>query len=53
MQPREYDFTKKFTKSLKKLKGKELQNVLKKIEQIISVKDLSHYKNLKFDLSKY
>jgi mRNA-degrading endonuclease RelE of RelBE toxin-antitoxin system len=35
------------------LKGKELQNVLKKRDEIINSNNLDHYKNLKQDLKKY
>ena len=42
-----------FRKQLKKVKGKELQNVLKKKDEILSSDDLDHYKNLIQDLKKY
>lgn len=42
-----------FKKALSKLKGKELQNILKKRNEIMDSKDLGHYKNLRYDLKKY
>lgn len=42
-----------FKKQLKKIKGKELQNILKKRDEILNSKDLDHYKNLSKDLKKY
>lgn len=42
-----------FRKQLKKIKGKELQNILKKRDEILNCEDLVHYKNLTQDLKKY
>ncbi len=42
-----------FRKQLRKLKGRELQNILNKIDEILATKDLDHYKNLKYELKKY
>lgn len=42
-----------FKKKLKKLKGKELQNIINKRDEILSCKNIDHYKNLKYDLKKY
>ena len=41
-----------FNKKLSKLKGIELANVIKKVDEICTG-DLNHYKNLKHDLKKY
>lgn len=40
-------------KKLKKLKGQELNNLLNKIDEILEIKDLDFYKNLKYDLKKF
>lgn len=50
---REFYFDKKFQKKVLKLNGKENYNLFKKILEIISSKDLTHYKNLKFNLKNY
>lgn len=50
---RDFDFEKKFEKKVSKLNGKEVLNILNKIIEIISAKDLEHYKNLRYDLKKY
>lgn len=42
-----------FKKALSELKGKQLQNLLKKRNEVMSCKDLNHYKNLRYDLKKY
>jgi mRNA-degrading endonuclease RelE of RelBE toxin-antitoxin system len=42
-----------FRKQLKKIKGKELQNILNKRDEILNCKDITHYKNLSHDLKKY
>ncbi|MCA9486171.1 addiction module toxin RelE [Candidatus Woesearchaeota archaeon] len=42
-----------FKKALNKLKGKELQNLLKKRDEVMNNSDLNHYKNLKYDLKQY
>ena len=50
---RDYKTSVLFEKKIKKLKGKELKNLLNKIDDIISSETLNQYKNLKYDLSKY
>ncbi len=50
---REYRTSNIFEKNTKNLKGQELINLLKKIDEICLSKDLDHYKNLKHDLKKY
>ncbi len=42
-----------FEKNIGKLKGQELKNVLKKIDDILLSQELDHYKNLRYDLKKY
>ncbi|NOR85734.1 addiction module toxin RelE [archaeon] len=42
-----------FKKQLKKIKGKELQNILKKRDEILNSNDLNHYKKLSQNLKKY
>ena len=42
-----------FKNQLKKIKGKELQNILNKRDEILKSEDLDHYKNLSQDLKKY
>jgi mRNA-degrading endonuclease RelE of RelBE toxin-antitoxin system len=42
-----------FRKQLKKIRGKELQNILKKLDEISKTENLDHYKNLTKDLKKY
>ena len=42
-----------FKKALDKINGKELQNILKKRDEILNSDDLNHYKNLRYDLKKY
>lgn len=49
---RDYKTSNLFNKKLNKLKGQELVNVLKKVEEIINIEDLDHYKNLKHGLKK-
>ena len=41
-----------FRSQLKKIKGKELRNILKKKDEILNSIDLNHYKNLKHNLKK-
>ena len=48
-----YKTSKLFEKNVKKLKGKQLFNLLKKIEEICSDENLDRYKNLKNELEKY
>ena len=43
----------KFDKAISKLKGKEADNLYKKIIEIRKIDDLNHYKNLKGNLKKY
>ena len=50
---RKYCDSSLFQKNLRKLKGQDLFNVMKKIEEILICDDLNHYKNLKNDLKKY
>ena len=50
---REKNFSKQFQKQLSKLKGKELINLLHKIDEIVSCPNLNHYKNLKKPLQKF
>ena len=50
---RTFELKKKFVKKLSKLKGKESYNTFKKILEILENKDLSNYKNLRYDLKKY
>ncbi|MBT3463738.1 addiction module toxin RelE [archaeon] len=42
-----------FKKQLKKIRGKELQNILKKRDEILNSNNLNHYKNLTQNLKKY
>ena len=42
-----------FKKQLRKIKGKELQNILKKRDEILNSSDFNHYKNLSQNLKKY
>jgi mRNA-degrading endonuclease RelE of RelBE toxin-antitoxin system len=46
-------YSKVFQKQLSKLKGQQLVNVLKKINEILACDDVSHYKNLRGRLKKY
>lgn len=50
---REFKISVLFEKKLKKLKGQELNNLLNKIDEILEIKDLDFYKNLKYDLKKF
>jgi mRNA-degrading endonuclease RelE of RelBE toxin-antitoxin system len=50
---REYKTSSLFEKNIKRLKGKELGNLLSKIDEIISSTKLDHYKNLKHELKKF
>ena len=50
---RERKYSNLFKKQLRKIKGKELQNVLNKRDEILKSKDISHYKNLSKTLKKY
>ena len=43
---REKRYTDLFAKNTSKLKGRELHNLLKKIDSIARSSDLNHYKNL-------
>ncbi len=42
-----------FRKQLKKIRGKELQNILNKRDEILNSINLNHYKNLTKDYKKY
>ena len=53
MIKRNFEFKKKFSKRISKLKGKEAKNLFNKIEEILSCEDLTHYKNLRNDLKAY
>ncbi len=53
MKKREYEFRKSFSKTISKLKGKEAENLFKKIEEILCCENLNHYKNLRKDLKAY
>lgn len=46
-------FSNFFEKAISSLKGKEAENLYKKIEQISTIEDINHYKNLKKPLQKY
>ena len=50
---RERKYSNLFKKQLKKIKGKELQNILNKRDEILKSEDLDHYKNLSKDLKKF
>lgn len=50
---RSYKFSTLFAKEIKKLKGQQLKNVLKKVDEVIATQDLDHYKNLRYELKKY
>ena len=49
---KEYKTSSLFEKKLRKLKGTDLANVVKKVEEVCS-KDSTHFKNLKYELKKY
>ena len=46
-------FSKQFEKQVLKLKGQELRNLLKKIDEIVLKSNLDHYKNLRKPLQKF
>ena len=50
---RQRKYSNLFKKQLKKIKGKDLQNILNKRDEILKSEDLDHYKNLAKDLKKY
>ena len=50
---REYRFNHFFKRSIKKLKGQELQNILNKKEELLICKDITYYKNLLHNLIKF
>ena len=50
---RKYRDSTLFQKQLRKLRGQDLFNVMKKIEEILTCEDINHYKNLKHDLKKF
>ena len=49
---RKRKYSKLFQKKINKLKGKELQNIINKRNQILSSLNLNNYKNLKNVLKK-
>jgi mRNA-degrading endonuclease RelE of RelBE toxin-antitoxin system len=53
MNKRQYKFLPKFAKAFSKLKGKELHNLIKKMDQILECEDINHYKNLMNGLKKF
>ena len=53
MNRREFEFTKEFSKKIFKIKGKEAQNIVSKINEILSCENIEHYKNLKHSLKSY
>lgn len=50
---REAEFSSKFNKKVDKLKGQEFENIMNKVKEILSIEDLDHYKNLKYNLKKF
>ena len=50
---RERKYSKDFKKHLIKLKGKELQNLINKRDEILNSQDINHYKNLRKPLQRY
>lgn len=53
MKKRDYKFESKFDKKISKLKGKEADNLFKKINEILTCNDIDHYKNLRNKFKKY
>jgi mRNA-degrading endonuclease RelE of RelBE toxin-antitoxin system len=51
MRKRKYSLI--FKKQISKLKGKVLQNILTKRDEILNCENINHYKNLRYDLKKY
>lgn len=49
---REYKTSTLFEKNSKKLRGQELNNFLNKFDEILEIKDLGFYKNLKYYLKR-
>jgi mRNA-degrading endonuclease RelE of RelBE toxin-antitoxin system len=49
---KEKRYTRLFAKTIRKLNGRELENVLKKIDEIAG-SDIDRYKNLSHDLKRY
>ena len=49
---KEKRYTQLFAKAIRKLKSRELENVLKRIDEIAD-SDLHRYKNLSHDLKRY
>lgn len=50
---RKAKYSQLFVKQLKKIKGKELQNILNKRDEILACDDINHYKNLTKNLKRY
>ena len=50
---KEAEFSPKFLKKVDKLKGQEFKNVQNKINEILLISNIDHYKNLKYNLSKF
>ena len=46
-------FSKKFQKDISKVKSKELVNVFKKNEEILTCENIDRYKNLRGNLKQY
>ena len=46
-------YSRLFQKQVRKLKGEELQNLVKKMDEIADSADLNHFKNLSHDLKRY
>ena len=49
---KQYKTSTVFEKKLNKLRGTDLANVVKKVDEIC-LKDITHFKNLKYDLKQY
>ncbi len=47
------NYSKLFFRKIRKIKGKELENLQKKIFDIASCENLDHYKNLRMGLKLY
>ena len=54
--PREYKTSKEFDRLLVKLQKKDKQlyeNLLNKMNEILNITDIAHYKNLRYDLKEF
>lgn len=54
--PRAYKTSKEFDRILEKLQKKDKQiyeNLLNKIEEILNIPDIEHYKNLRYSMKDY